>query len=217
LVSLVTLIAFWKKKKGQTSPEQERVIPLPNILPSTLDAPRITSIEDVKRARETLKVLKLERQILGSAVTTIYESQMKGVITESERDRMLAKYKLDLKDLEKTIEENQQIVDVYDLQVEREQVTRNYNAKLAEIDARLKELNSGTQLKAQDPIETRERSGQAAEISVTHTSGNSADPQEESVKHKEEGETSDAEKRIGKIRAEILQAMDRLEQIEAEG
>ena len=84
-------------------------------------------------AREALKVLKLERQILGSALTTIYESQTKGVITEAERDRLLEKYKVDLKRLENAIEENQQVVDLFDLEVEREDVTKNYKAKLAEI------------------------------------------------------------------------------------
>lgn len=217
MVSLVTLITFWKKKDGQTSPEQERVIPLPNMPPSTLKGLRSTSVEAVKQARETLKVLKLERQILGSAVTTIYDSQMKGVITESERDRLLEKYKVDLKDLEKAIEENQQVVDLYDLQVEREQVTKDYKTKLAEIDGRLEELKSGASLKPQDLVQARERTGQAVEVNNPHGDGGSESGQERPVKQKDEGEISDAEKRIGKIREEILQAMDRLEQIEAEG
>jgi hypothetical protein len=205
LVSLVTLIAFWKKKDSQT-PEPERIIPLPNLPASTLERPRSTSLEAVNRARETLKVLKLERQILGSAVTTIYESQTKGIITEAERDRLLEKYKVDLKRLEKDINENQDVVDLYDLEVERENVIKNYKARLAEIDAKLKELKSPS--RSENPM--RLAQGQTEK----KISGESQDPQ---GKQKEDEQVTDAEKRIDKIREEILQAMDRLEQIETEG
>jgi hypothetical protein len=213
LVSLVTVIAFWKRKESRTAPEPQRIIPLPNLPPSTLGAPHSTSLEAVNNAREALKVLRLERQILGSAVTTIYESQTKGVITEAERDQLLEKYKVDLKRLEKAIEENQQVVDLFDLEVEREEVTKNYKAKLEEIDARLKDLRSGTSSRPQNPIQlTREQVERGSEKKMTGGEVRvNQNPQ-----GKEEEQVTDGEKRIEKIRAEILQAMDRLEQIETE-
>jgi hypothetical protein len=213
LVSLVTLIAFWKKKDSQT-PEPERIIPLPNLSASTLETPRSTSLEAVNRARETLKVLRLERQILGSAVTTIYESQTKGIITEAERDRLLEKYKVDLKRLEKAINENQDVVDLYDLEVERENVIKNYKARLAEIDAKLKDLKSGSPSRSENPM--RLTQGQT-EKKISGESREGQPIQDPQGKQKEDEPVTDAEKRIDKIREEILQAMDRLEQIETEG
>jgi hypothetical protein len=208
---LVTLIAFWKKKDSQT-PEPERIIPLPNLPASTLETPRSTSLEAVNRARDTLKVLKLERQILGSAVTTIYESQTKGTITEAERDRLLEKYKVDLKRLEKAIDENQDVVDLYDLEVEKEDVIKNYKTRLAEIDAKLKELKSGS--RSESPMRLTQGQTEKKISGESREGQPSQDPQE---KQKEEEQVTDAEKRIDKIREEILQAMDRLEQIETEG
>lgn len=214
MVSLVTLISFWKKKEPRTAVEPERIIPLPNLGLSTLEA-RTTTLENVNQAREALKVLKLERQILGSAVTTIYESQTKGVITEAERDRLLEKYKVDLKRLEKAIAENQQIVDLYDLEVEKEEVTKTYKAKLAEIDARLKDLKSGASPKIQNHMSQPHQQAQASVERVS--GGESHNLQSSKVEPAKDLQISDAEKRIEKIRAEILQAMDRLEQIEGEG
>jgi len=210
LVSLVTLIAFWKKKDSQT-PEPERIIPLPNLPASTLEGPRSTSLEAVNRARETLKVLKLERQILGSALTTIYESQTKGIITEAERDRLLEKYKVDLKKLEKAINENQDVVDLYDLEVEREDVIKNYRARLAEIDAKLKDLKSPS--RSENPMRLTQTQTEKKISGESREGQPSQDPQ---GKQKEDEQVTDAEKRIDKIREEILQAMDRLEQIETE-
>jgi Na+-transporting NADH:ubiquinone oxidoreductase subunit NqrC len=214
LVSLVTLIAFWRKKETQRAPEPERIIPLPKLPASTLETPRSTTIEAVNQAREALKILKLERQILGSAVTTIYESQTNGVISEAERDRMLEKYKVDLKRLEKAIDENQRVVDLYDLEVEKEELTKSYREKLAEIEARLKDLKTGGSTRTQNPVQ-QERA--AEKKGNSNEGGRSQSSQEQPAKQEEEEQISDSEKRIEQIREEILKAMDRLEQIEAEG
>jgi hypothetical protein len=220
LVNLVTLIAFWKKKDTTPAPEPERIIPLPNLLTPTLDTPRTTSIEAVNEAREALKVLKLERQILGSAVTTIYESHTKGVISEAERDRMLEKYKVDLKRLEKGLEENQQVVDLYDLEIERDELIKSFRAKLAEIDARLKDLKTGSHPRPRTAAQKTEQSERQPERSGSSGSeaGKRESGQEDQAKPKDDPQAiTDSEKRIEEIREEILKAMDRLEQIEGEG
>lgn len=208
MVKLVTLTAFWRRKEPRIASASPRVIPLPNLAPSTLTTSRVTTLEDVNRAREALKLLKLERQILGSAVTTIYESQTKGVITEVERDHMLEKYKIELKRLDKDIQENQKVVDLSDLEIEREEAAKAYKARLAEIDAKLKELRSGSPSVAPTPIlrlpqQTHQPENKTREVP--------------SVQSSQDQQVTDAEKRIEKIRGEILEAMDRLEQIEAEG
>lgn len=212
MVNLVSHIAFWKKREAEKSPETKRMIPVPTLAPSVLDALPSTSGEVVDKARDALKVLRLERQIIGSAVTTIYESQSKGVINQAERDRMLERYKTDLKRLEKEIEENQQVVDLHDLEVERESVIKSFNAKLAEIDARLRNLKSGSpaQSPAQKTVKQSSEEGKSNDPAQTSQSqASDSDPVQPAV--------SDSEKRIDQIREEILKAMDRLEQIETEG
>jgi len=222
----VTLLSFWKKRESTPAPEHERIIPLPNLGSSTLDASPPTSLEDVNRAREALKLLKLERQILGSAVTTIYESHTKGVISEVERDRMLERYKGDLKKLEQGLEDNQRIVDLYDLEMERNELIKSFNTKLAELDARLKSLKSGSPPRPQKP--PQQPTQQSEQSQGRDSSGNEASrhsnkestQESESTKPKDDEDQQaigDSEKRIDQIRDEILKAMDRLEQIEGEG
>ena len=208
MVSLATNLAFWKKKEISKTPEQKRIIPLPSLPTLTLDAKPPTSGETVNQARDTLKVLKLEKQILGSAVTTIYESHSKGIISEAERDRMLEKYKVDLKRLEKGIEENQQIVDLYDLEVEREELIKTFQTKLAGIDAKLKALKSGVPAQKANNPTLQGRSGDGKDQAVQSQEVRS-NPEQQAI--------ADSEKRIEQIREEILKAMDRLEQIETEG
>ena len=189
-------------------PETERIIPLPNLSSPSLATPSTTPIEDVDKAREALKVLRLERQIIGSAVTTIYESHSKGVINQAERDQMLEKYKDDLKRLEKGLDENQRIVDLHDLEAEREEVVRNFNTKLAEIDAKLRNLRAGPPTSKTDKQSPREANSNPT-TQDSSSPATDSDPVQPVV--------SDSEKRIEQIREEILKAMDRLEQIETEG
>jgi len=208
LVSLVSHFVFWKKREAEKPPEHERIIPLPNLSIPGLETSATISVEAVEKAREALKVLRLERQIIGSAVTTIYESHSKGVISQTERDRMLEKYKVDLKRLEKSIEENQQLVDLHDLEAEREEVIRSFNAKLAEIDTKLKNLRSNPTTQKPDKQTCEGRIGNSQPPNnPSQTSDN--DPVQPAM--------NDSEKRIEQIREEILKAMDRLEQIETEG
>ena len=190
-----------------------------------METPRSTSQDAANRAREALKLLKLERQILGSAVTTIYESQTKGLISQAERDQLLEKYKVDLKRLEKAIDENQRVVDLFDLESAREELIKGFKAKLAEIDAKVRDLRSGGSPKTNAAEQKEQKSDQADEKKSNPAEGNERKDrpsQKEQAKekkppHEEDQQISDAEKRVEQIREEILKAMDRLEQIEAEG
>lgn len=210
LGSLASHLVFWKKREAEKSSEPERIIPLPNLSAPAIQVSPTESVESVDRVKNALKVLKLERQIIGSAVTTIYESNSKGVINEAERDRMLEKYKVDLKRLEKSIEENQRVVDLHDLELEREQIIKSLNSKLAEIDAKLRNLKSGSTIQkaAKDPTDGG-KSNHESQDNPSQGPYNNNDPLPQPV--------SDSEKRIEQIREEIQQAMDRLEQIETEG
>jgi hypothetical protein len=191
------------------------------IPPSNLETPRSTSLEAVNRARETLKVLRLERQILGTALTTIYESHTKGLITQAERDRLLEKYKVDLNSLDKSIQDSQRLVDLYDLESEREDLVRSFRDKLASIDSQVKTLKSGGSInrtpEQRAAAEKERRNSPPKDDGKKTQSSQEAASKEKKVPDPEQQEVTEAEKRIDKIREEILQAMDRLEQIEAEG
>jgi len=193
MINLATL-AFWKKRESEAS-EPERIIPLPPLPRPTAGDTHAATEDDVNKAKGALKVLLLERQIIGSALTTIFESETKGIISQIERDRLVDKYKVDLQRLNTSIEEHQRTVDLYDLEKSREELIKDFNTKIAEMDERIGRLKSGTTSLFQ--IEQ-------GKPTVTSTA-------------QKPEQATDAEKRVEQIRDEILKAMDRLEQIESEG
>jgi len=201
LVSLV----FWRKKPrqdiseatAQSSPETEHSV----------------NEADASRSREILKVLKLEREIIGTALTTIYESEVQEIITRDERDRLLDKYSSDLKELESKISEHQRIADTFDLESARKELLLSFREKLSEIDKKLTDLRSGVttsfspgpEIKSDQVIAAQE-TGQATPPSNLKSVGTGL----QDVKMR-------TEKKIEAIREEVLKAMERLEQIESEG
>ncbi len=205
MVNLATL-AFWRKKDLTSPPEQNRIVPLPPIKGKPLNQESVSQ-EETNKAKDALKLLLLERQILASAVTTIFESESKGLINQLERDHLVEKYKVDLKRLEKTIEGHQRIVDLYELENARQELVKNFNQRMLELETRIQNLKLGN---ASTPQVHSTQIAPIAQVPAMSHSPNA------SVK-RADAEINDAEKRIEQIRSEILEAMDRLEQIETEG
>ena len=207
LLPFLVSLLFWRKKPRQNVPEAATTESNPEIEHTVNEV-------DVSRSREILKVLKLEREIIGTALTTIYESEIQEIITRDERDRLLDKYSSDLKALESRISENQRVVDTFDLESARKELLLSYREKLTEIDKKLADLRSGptitqtlnpeikTNHEVVTPIETVQTTPQ---LDLKTTGSGLRDAK---IK---------TEKKIEAIREEVLKAMERLEQIESEG
>lgn len=202
LVSLV----FWRKKPRQDASETAAA-------PSPETDHTVNESEAV-RSREILKVLTLEREIIGTALTTIYESEVQGIITRDERDRLLDKYSSDLKELESRISEHQRIVDLFDLESARKELLQSFREKLSEIDGKLVDLRSGT-IPWPPPVITEVKRGQVAAPSEVPEP--SAQPQVSTTGTEIRDAKTKTEKKIEAIKEEVLKAMERLEQIESEG
>jgi hypothetical protein len=201
LVSLV----FWRKKPRQNTPD-EAVVP-------SLEIENSVTESDASHSREILKALKLEREIIGTALTTIYESEIQRIITRDERDRLLDKYSSDLKALESRISEHQRIVDTFDLESAKKELLLSYRAKISEIEKKLADLRSGATFAPS--IAAQSKSGQVATPdgkaeTVPQSDLKAAGTGLQDVKAR-------TEKKIEAIKEEVLKAMERLEQIESEG
>ncbi len=94
----VTLILLFGKKRpaqvadnGIVADSKTESFPVPDILEKTITG------NDVSKARDRLRLASLERDIIGDALTKIYEAEAKGQINEPEKNQLLQRYKTDLK------------------------------------------------------------------------------------------------------------------------
>jgi len=205
--------SFFRKKSRQSEIK-------PQTGAATFPSGKRTVAEaDLQRAREDLKLLSIERDIVSAALTTIYEAEAKGILTENERNHLLGRYKDDLKRLEQKIAGAQKIIDLYELEKAREDLLKNFSAKISEIDSKINALRPALGL---PPSQAEEQKPEASAPSETETaktpnaSGAVAGEAKEKTQTKERPK-SKAEQELEEIREEVLRAMERLEQIEAEG
>ncbi len=208
ILSLILLL-FGRKKPSpeKEAPKPAASFPIPEILKKTVTP------SDVGKARDRLRIASLERDIIGTALTTIYEAEAKGQLSESERNQLTQRYKDDLKRVDGDIDTYKKVVDLHELESAKEDLLKSFHEKLMEIDLRINQIKpSLTNLPTAEeiilkPIPTPPKS------EPEQASGQSTQAKE---KPKEKPKNK-AEERLEAIREEVLKAMERLEQIETEG
>ncbi len=213
---LTTLILFGRKK-----PAEE---PAPNPLPTTNpklepfpipDTIKKTITEyDITRARNKLRVANLERDIIGDALTKIYEAEAKGTINETEKNQMIQPYKSDLKRVDSEIDTYKKTVDLYELEAAKEDLFKRFQETFLDIQARIEKIRPSLTQLAQIETKTVESKPEPVKTEPVQETEDSTGPKEKPPREKPRNK---AEEKIETIREEVLKAMERLEQIETEG
>lgn len=208
--TLLTLILLFGRKKTDKEntnilePVKQETFPVPEILKKT-----ITS-SDVSRSRDRLRLANLERDIIGDALTKIYEAETRGQINDNEKNQLLQRYKTDLKRVDGEIDTHKKTVDLYELESAKEDLLKSFQEKMLEIDLRISQIRPTV-------TTTLETAAKPSETPKTETSPPppAANPPKE--RPPKEKPKNKAEERLETIREEVLKAMERLEQIETEG
>jgi hypothetical protein len=207
---ILTLLFGKKKQPSQDNPptpldSKPEAFPIPDSLKKTVTG------NDASRARDRLRLASLERDIIGDALTKIYEAETRGQINETEKNQLLQRYKTDLKRVDGEIGTNKRTVDLYELESAKEDLLKSFHEKMLEIDLKISQIKptvSTTSLEktSETPAPTTAETPPA----TAQTTAPKERPAREKPKNK-------AEERLETIREEVLKAMERLEQIETEG
>src|SRR6059036_3503506 len=208
--TLLTLILLFGRKKAEQEntntpePVKREPFPVPDILKKT-----ITST-DVSRSRDRLRLASLERDIIGDALTKIYEAETRGQINDNEKNQLLQRYKTDLKRVDSEIDTHKNTVDLYELESAKEDLLKSFQEKMLEIDLKISQIRPT----AATTSETTPKPTEPPKIETSPTPAPTNPPKERPLKEKPKNK---AEERLETIREEVLKAMERLEQIETEG
>ena len=162
--------------------------------PEPIQKPTASSI------RAELVSLLFEKTLASEAITRVYEASQQGRIDRLERDRLLLKYKQQLDSLNQKIQELQPAADYIEIAEMRNNLTKLIEDRITALDQKLQQLS---------------KSGATFNISL--------DPQVQKIIAEtrsvqppapvEQKQKSD-EKTIEQLQNEIVQALERLEQVE---
>ncbi|MEM3640515.1 MAG: hypothetical protein QXH37_01115 [Candidatus Bathyarchaeia archaeon] len=212
-----SIIVYTMRKRGkkEEKPTEERkeieLKSLPFKIAKTISA------EDAKKAKEELRILDLEREILSDAIRRLYEAHAEGKITEKERERLAQTYKARMMSVKEAIEKDESLVALHELEAMQEDLIKLFSERFDEISTKIEELRSKVEAKPlkeitiqtakPTPIVEKEEGKEAAE--------------EKAAKKKRKppakpSPISEAEKRIEEIRAEVEKVLERLGQMEIE-
>lgn len=162
---------------------------------------------DAKQAKEELRTLDVEREILSFAIRRLYEAQAEGKITEDERDRLGEGYKDRMMNIKDLISRNESVVALHELEAMQEDLIKLFSERFDDINQKVEDLRSHLDFQPVKEIPTP---------SPAPSSTPSEAPRSRVRRRPTQPKKSEAEKRIEEIRAEVEKVLERLGQIETE-
>ena len=213
IACLIIIYAMRKRgKKEEKLLEEERTTARVEGLPFKIV--KSVSPRDATHAKDELRILDLEREILSDGIRRLYEAHADGKITEEERERLARTYKSRMMTVKEAISKDESLVALHELEAMQEDLMKLFSERFDELCGKIEGLRSKVNVK---PIK---------EIAVPTARTPLAAEKPASVKAKERrkrkkppakpSRRTEAEKRIEKIRAEVEKVLDRLGQMEIE-
>ena len=190
---------------------------------------KMVTMEDLQSSRKEMRTLLLERDLLSAALTKVYEAENEGKITREEREMIAKRYSSQIRDLESKLRDKELIVEVGELEGLRDELMTLFREKIQNIETRL------DQAKERFPIlSVQEKEDETKALETTTASANSrrsggqsavggaaqTSAQGESLERVVERKSpkrddTEGERRVRAIREEVMEALERLEQIDS--
>jgi hypothetical protein len=214
IACLIVIFAMKKRERKEEEPtEEEKLKTELRGLPFKIT--RSVSPEEAAKAKEELRILDLEREILSDAIRRLYEAHAEGKITEEERERLAQTYKTRMVTVKEAISKDEHLVALHELEAMQEDLLKLFSERFDELSGKIEELRSKVEAK---PIK---------EITIPSPKAETAPKPEEKPESEEKAKRkrkpaakpsprTEAEKRIEEIRAEVEKVLERLGQMEIE-
>jgi hypothetical protein len=197
----------------------------PVLAPSPFRVSKSIQSTDAVQAKDELRMLDLEREILGDAIRRLYEAHAEGKITEREREKLASSYKARMMSVKDSIAKDETIVALHELEGMQEDLMKLFSDRFGELSSKVEELRGRIEVrpikevkipvrKIQVPIipDQMEREDEEESEGETKTEEKPKKPR----KSPAEKQKSEAEMRIDAIRNQIDDVMNKLGQMEME-
>jgi hypothetical protein len=177
-------------------------------------------------AKNELRTLDLERDILGDALRKLYEAHAEGKITEQEREKLAVTYKNRMNIIKESIAKDEGIVALHELEGMQEDLMKLFSERFGELTSKVEELRGRIDVKpireipikmpSQTPMqmEPDEEEEEQEEKSEAPAGGEEKPKKKRKPPEERPSQKTEAEKRIESIQAEVEKVLDKLGQME---
>jgi hypothetical protein len=170
---------------------------------------------DASHAKDELRILDLEREILSDAIRRLYEAHAEGKISEQERERLAGSYKSRMRTVKESMAKDETIVALHELEGMQEDLMKLFSERFGDLSSKVEELRSRIDVQTVKEISVK--------MPETLFEEAETEEEEETKKPKKKKKTvakpsmkSEAEKRIEEMRSEVEKVLDKLGQMEIE-
>ncbi len=223
-VSLVVIIACviviyamrLRKKQPANSVVQTKEEPEFKGLPFKVT--KSVQTNDASQAKDELRILDLEREILSDSIRRLYEAHAEGKISEQERERLAASYKSRMKTVKESMAKDETIVALHELEGMQEDLMKLFSERFGDLNTKVEALRS--KIDVQPVKEVRVKMPKTLFEEIEEEEEEEEGEKKKARKRRKPAEKpspkSEAEKRIEEIRSEVEKVLDKLGQMEIE-
>ena len=187
---------------------------------------KTVTAEDLESSRREMRTLLLERDLFSAALTKIYEAENEGKITREEREMIAKRYSTQIRDMEAKLRDKELVVEVGELEGLRDELVTLFREKIQNIETRLDQakerLPSVSQQQAKNLEAQMAASGSRAKstaptvvATISAQSGQGEDLERAVDRKSPKRDDTEGERRVKAIRDEVMEALERLEQIDS--
>ena len=217
VIACAAIVIFGMRRRGKKkTPKEPDILSEPRISPFKVT--KSVPSDDATHAKDELRILDLEREILSDAIRKLYEAHAEGKITEQERERLAQTYKARMMTIKEAISKDESLVALHELETMQEDLMKLFSERFDELNAKIGELRSKTDLKPVKEITITPKLEEAEAETPEEKSegGEKAKKKRKPPTPRASSPRTEAEKRIEEIRSEVEKVLDRLGQMEIE-
>jgi hypothetical protein len=204
---IVALITVYMTRSGKKNSEEPEEIP-----EATAKLPfsglRTVTNFDAQKSQKELSLLDVEQEIVSFGIRRIYEAQAEGKITEEERERLAKEYKMRMNEIKESINENESVVALHELESMQENLIKLFNDRFDEINQKIGGLRGNLNIQPKPEI--------IKPSPVVTKLSSESDKAPQKTKKSSKPKKTEAEERIDQIKSEVEKVLERLGQMESE-
>ena len=220
IVSVVTIaiviVIYAMRKLGKTSTETPRTPEEPNLTGLPFKITKSVQSNDASQAKNELRILDLEREILSDAIRRLYEAHAEGKISEQERERLASSYKNRMMAVKDSMAKDETIVALHELEGMQEDLMKLFSERFEDLSTKVEELRAKIDVQPIKEIPVKMPKPEMPEELETGEEEEKGKPKRKKKAPSKPSPKTEAEKRIEAIRDEVEKVLDKLGQMEIE-
>jgi len=216
LAIAIAIVIYAMRKLGKTPTETSRKPEESDLRGLPFKVTKSVQSTDASQAKNELRILDLEREILSAAIRRLYEAHAEGKISEQERERLASSYKNRMMAVKDSMTKDESIVALHELEIMQEDLVKLFSERFGDLSTKVEELRSKIDVQTVKEIPVKMPKSQIPEELEMAEEEERGKPQRKKKVPAKPSLKTEAEKRIEEIRNEVEKVLDKLGQMEIE-